>query len=43
MHAEVKYYKILQSQKRKGGDKACIVLHIDKPKHCPLSLATLIN
>jgi hypothetical protein len=30
MHAEVKYYKILQSQKRKGGDKACIVLHIDR-------------
>jgi hypothetical protein len=28
--AEVKYYKILQSQKRKGGDKACIVLHIDR-------------
>jgi hypothetical protein len=26
MHAEVKYYKILQSQKRKGGDKACIVI-----------------
>ena len=30
MHAEVKYYKILQSQKKKGGDKACIVLHIDR-------------
>ena len=28
--AEVKYYKTLLSQKRKGGDKACILLHIDR-------------
>ena len=28
--AEVKYYKTLLSQKRKGGDKACILLHIHR-------------
>jgi len=31
--AEVKYYKTLLSQKRKGGDKACILLLIDRNRY----------